>query len=107
LKSENEVILPATALILQALSEVLEKFTAPVNVTLVFDKLSELIHLMGFRKAYGFLLDVLYMLSQTKMTTIFLLNKKAHEPQVISQIRSLFHNLLTNDKEGLKVLKIS
>jgi len=109
LKSENEVILPATdtALILQVLSEVLEKFTAPVNVTLVFDKLSELIHLMGFSKAYGFLLDVLYMLSQTKITTIFLLNKKAHEPQVISQIRSLFHNLLTNDKEGLKVLKIS
>jgi len=107
-RSESEVILPAknTALILEALSKVLEEH-AHTNIVLVFDKLSELINLVGFDRAYKFLLYMLDMLSQTKATAIFLLNKSAHEPQVISRIRGLFHNLLTYDKDELKVVKIT
>jgi len=106
--SENEMVLPAknTALILDSLSKVLEEH-AHTNIFLVFDKLSELINLVGFDKAYKFLLYVLEMLLTTKATAIFLLNARAHEPQVVSRIRGLFHNLLTYDKDELKVVKIT
>ncbi len=107
-KSENEVFLPAknTALVLDALNNILEE-NVYANVFLVFDKLSEIISLVGFDKASKFLLYVLDMLPQTKATAIFLLNKSAHEPKLVSQIRGLFHNLLTYKKDGLKVVKIS
>jgi len=76
-------------------------------VFLVFDNLSGLIELVGFDKAYKFLLYVIDILPQTKATAIFLLNKSAHEPQVVSRIRGLFHNLLTYEKDGLKIVKTS
>jgi len=107
-KAENEVILPAKnmTLITDTLNKVLDEY-ALTNVFVVFDKLSELVNLVGFDKTYKFLLDVTEMLHQTKATAIFLLNRNAHELQIISQIRELFHNLLTYDKDGLKVVKVS
>jgi len=107
-KAENEVILPAKNMVLlkDTLSKVLDEY-ALTNVFMVFDKLSELTNLVGFDKTYKFLLDITEMLPQTKATAIFLLNKSAHEPQVVSRIRGLFHNLLTSDKDGLKVVKLS
>jgi len=106
LTSDNEILLPAknTALILDSLSKVLEQF-AHTNIFLVFDKISELINLVGFDKTYKFLLYVLEMLPTTKATAIFLLNASAHEPRMVSQIRGLFHNQLTYDKDGLKIRK--
>jgi len=107
-KSENDVILPAenVALILDALNKVSEEFVN-TNVFLVFDKISELINLVGFDNAYKFLFEALDMLPQTKATALFLLNKNAYEPMTVSQIRGLFHNQLTYTKFGLKVVKIS
>jgi len=107
-KSENEVILPAenTTLILDALNKVLEEFV-DTNIFLVFDKISELIFLVGFDEAYKFLVYVSDMLSQTKATAVFLLNKNAHEPNVCARIRGLFHNQLTYNEFGLRVVKIS
>jgi len=106
--SENEILLPAknTALILDSLSKVLEQYTH-TNIVLVFDKLSELINLVGFDKAYKFLLYVLEMLTQTKATALFLLNKSAHQAEVVSLIRGLFRNQLIYDKDGLKIVKVS
>jgi hypothetical protein len=106
--SENEIVLPAknTALILDSLNKILETYTEE-NVFLVFDNISGLIELVGFDKAYKFLLYVIDILPQTKATAIFLLNKSVHEPQVISRIRELFHNLLTYEKDGLKIVKTS
>jgi len=106
--SEKEIVLPAknTALILDSLSKILETYTEE-NVFLVFDNISGLIELVGFDKAYKFFLYVVEMLPQTKATAIFLLNKNAHDPQVVSRIRGLFHNLLTYEKDGLKIVKTS
>ncbi len=108
LTTENEVILPAknTALILEALSKVLEEY-AHTNVFLVFDKLSDLINLVGFDKAYKFLLYALDILPTTKATALFLLNANAHEPRLVSRIRGLFYNQLTYDKDGLKIVKVT
>ncbi len=106
--SENAILLPAknTALILDSLSKVLEQY-AHTNIVLVFDKISELINLVGFDKAYRFLLYVLEMLPQTKATALFILNTSAHDPKVVSRIRGLFHNQLTYEKDELKVVKIT
>jgi len=106
--SENEVVLPAnnTALILDSINKILETYTEK-NVFLIFDNLSRLIELVGFDKTYRFLLYLVDMLPQTKATALFLLNKSAHEPQVGSRIRGLFHNLLTYEKNQLKIIKSS
>jgi hypothetical protein len=108
LTSENEAILPAknTALVLDALSKVLEQ-NVHTNIFLVFDKLSDLMNLVGFDRTYKFLLYVIDILPQTKTTAIFLLNANAHELQLVSPIRGLFPNQLTYDKNGLKIVKIT
>ena len=106
--SENEIVLPAnnTALVLDSINKILETYTEE-NVFLVFDNLSRLIELVGFDKAYKFLLYMTDMLSSKRTTALFLLNKSAHEPQVVSRIRGLFHNLLTYDKDQIKIVKSS
>ena len=50
---------------------------------------------------------ILYEPFIMELTAIFLLNKSAHELQVISRIRGLFHNLLTYEKDRLKIVKTS
>jgi hypothetical protein len=104
---KNEILLPAknTALILDSLNKVLEQH-AHTSIVLVFDKLSELITLVGFDRAYKFLLYVLEMLP-SRTTALFLLNASAHEAEVVSRIRGVFHNILTYDKDGLKTVKIT
>jgi hypothetical protein len=106
--SENEIVLPAknTALILDSLNKILGTHTEE-NMFLVFDNLSELIELVGFDKTYKFLLYMADMLSSKRTTALFLLNKSAHEPKVVSRIRGLFHNLLTYDKDQIKIVKSS
>jgi len=106
--SKTEILLPVEnlALILDSLSKVLEE-NDNINTFLVFDKISEIINLVGFDKTYKFLRYVSEMLFQTKTTALFLLNSSAHELQMVSQIRALFPNLLTYDKDGLKIVKTS
>lgn len=106
--SKNEILLPFgnLDLILDSLNKVLEE-NENTNTFLVFDKISEIINLIGFSKTYKFLSHVSEMLFQTKTTALFLLNTSAHEPQTLSQIRARFPNLLTYNKDGLRIEKIS
>jgi hypothetical protein len=106
--SENTVLLPAknAPLILDALSKALETY-ADANVCFVFDILSGLLTTIGQEKTFIFLRHALDMLSSEKVTSLFLLNPSAHEPQIVSRIRGLFHNLLTYEKDELKAVKIS
>lgn len=105
--SENEVLLPTMRvhLILDAVDKTL-RIHNDRNICFVFDILSELLTLIGREKTFSFLSHALDMLSSSKITCLFLLNSSAHEPQVVSQIRNLFHNLLEYEKNGLKVVKI-
>jgi len=106
--SQNKVLLPAksTSLILDALGRVLETY-AHANVFFVFDILSELLTSREREETLIFLRYALDMLSTKKTTGLFLLNSGANEPQLVSQIRGLFHNMLTYEKTGLKIVKIS
>jgi len=106
--SENKVLLPAknTPLILDALSKVLETY-ADANVCFVFDILSELLTTIGRERTFTFLRHALDMLSSEKITSLFLLNTSAHEPQMVSQLRNLLSNQLVYDKNGLEIMKTS
>jgi len=105
--SESEIVLPAsnTPLVLDSINKILETYTEE-NVFIVFDGLSELILLVGVDRAYKFLLYALDMLSLERIVTMCLLNSSVHDPTVVSQIRGLFPNILTYDKNGLKVVKL-
>jgi len=118
--SENTVLLPAKSpsLILDALNKVLETHAganicvggacrADANVCFVFNILSELLTTVGREKTFTFLRHAFDMLSSEKTTSLFLLNTTAHEPQVVSQLRTLFSNQLTYDKNGLEIIKTS
>jgi hypothetical protein len=106
--SENTVLLPAknAPLILDALSKVLKTY-ADANVCFVFDILSELLSTIGRERTFIFLRHALDMLSSEKITSLFLLNTSAHEPQVVSQLKNLFSNQLIYDKNGLEIVKTS
>ncbi len=102
------MLLPAknVPLILDAISKVLEAYDN-VNACFAFDILSDLLMSMGPEKTFTFLRHALDMLSSEKITSLFLLNTSAHELEVVSQVRTLFSNLLTCKKDGLKVVKVS
>jgi len=106
--SENEVLLPAknVPLILDALSTVLETYV-DANVCFIFDILSDLLTTMEQEKTFTFLRHALNMLSSEKITSVFLFNTSAHELQVVSQLKSLFSNQLTYNKDGMEVVKAS
>jgi hypothetical protein len=106
--SENEVLLPAknVPLILDTLNKVLEAY-ADANVCFVFDILSDLLTSIGRERTFIFLRHALDMLSSEKITSLFLLNTGAHQTEVVSRVRRLFPNLLTYEKDGLKLVKTS
>jgi hypothetical protein len=106
--SENTVLLPAknTPLILEAIDKIL-KTNADTNVCFVFNILSELLTSTGREKTFTFLRHALDLLSSEKTTSLFLLNTSAHEPKMVSQLRNLFNNQLTYDKNGLEIVKTS
>jgi len=106
--SENKVLLPAknTPLILDTLNKVLETYV-DTDVCFVFDILSDLLTTVGRERTFTFLRHALELLSSEKTTSLFLLNTSAHEPQVVSQLRTFFSNQLTYDKNGLEIVKTS
>ena len=105
--SKNTMVLPAknTPLILDAISKVLKTYKN-TDVCLIFDILSDLLLSIGPEKTFTFLHIALDLLSSEKVTSLFLLNTGAHEPDVVSRLRSLFSNQLTYNKNGLEVVKI-
>jgi len=106
--SENKVLLPAKnmPLILDAVSKVLEAY-ADVNCCFVFDILSDLLISIGQERTFTFLRHAVDMLSSEKITSLFLLNTSAHNAEVVSRVKMLLPNLLTYNKDGIKVVKIS
>jgi hypothetical protein len=104
--SENTVLLPAKSspLILDTISKVLKTYTN-ANACFVFDIISELLTTIGQEKTFIFLRHALDMLSSKRITSLFLLNTSAHQTKVVSQLRNLFSNQLTYDKNGLEIMK--
>jgi CheY-like chemotaxis protein len=74
---------------------------------LVYDSLTDLALSIDSQAAYKFIRNSLKLLSDSKVTAIFLLNPSAHEPREASSFRGLFSNRINYGKQGIMSVKIT
>ena len=105
--STNDVLLPVSnaSLLLDALDKLL-KARPEMNLSIVFDDLSNLVLLMGFEKVYGFVRYALEMLASENVTSLFLFNPMAHDLEVTSSLRSLFKSQVRFRGDRLQVVRL-
>jgi len=105
--STNEMLLPAnnTPLLLDALEKML-KTSSSGSLNIVFDSLSSLILLVGFKKTYNFVRYTLDMLASENSTALFLFNPDTHDQRVTSSLRSLFSNHVSYKDGSLQIVKL-
>lgn len=106
--SENELLLPSadTSLLLGIIDKILKVYPYKV-INMVFDNLSDIVLSVGFDKAYNFIKYALEILASPNVTVLFLLNKNAHDLQILSNIRSLFSEQISYGKNGIQIIKLS
>jgi KaiC/GvpD/RAD55 family RecA-like ATPase len=107
-KSENEVLIPANNinLILDSIDEVM-KTHSKANISIVFDGLSDFLSSLDPERTFTFLRHVLQTLSSERTTSLFLLNTSAHDPKIVSRLRSMFYDQMVYRKAGLQAVKLS
>jgi DNA-binding Lrp family transcriptional regulator len=107
-RAENEVFIPAnnTDLILESIDNV-TKAHSEANVSIVFNGLSDLLSSLNPERTFTFLRHALQIISSERTTALFLLNTSAHDPKIISRLRSAFYNQLVYRNVGLQTVKLS
>jgi hypothetical protein len=107
-KSKNAILIPAnnTDLISDSIDKVM-KTHSKANRSIVFDGLSDLLSSLDPERTFTFLRNALLTLSSEKTTALFLLNTSAHDPKIVSRLRSMFYDQLVYRKVGLQAVKLS
>jgi DNA-binding response OmpR family regulator len=82
------------------LSPIIKKYPKE-SISLVYDSLTDFVLLTNPKSAYGFAQDSLKLLSDPRITAIFLLNPSAHEQLVASSFRGVFSNQIVYGKDGI------
>ena len=102
----NEVLVPQNdvAVILHLISQTLGS-TEGSGIAVIFDNVSDLILSSGFENSYKFLKQANQVLSEPRITSIFIMTKNAHEEREVLLVKSLFANHLSIDSTGLHKLK--
>ncbi|MGI0085102.1 MAG: hypothetical protein ACREBQ_08475, partial [Nitrososphaerales archaeon] len=102
----NEVLVPQNdvAVILHLINQTMGS-TEGSGVALVFDNVSDLIMSSGFENSYKFLKQANQVLSEPRVTSIFLITKNAHDEREVLLVKSLFANHLSVDSTGLHVTR--
>ncbi|OGD53021.1 hypothetical protein A3K80_03770 [Candidatus Bathyarchaeota archaeon RBG_13_38_9] len=77
----------------------------PLNI--IYDNLTDLALSTDAISTYKFAREALRLLSDNRITAIFLINPLAHDPKEANSIRSLFNNRIYYGKEGLSQIQIS
>jgi len=99
--NEKETILPASDLSVLLDSCVkIQEGQSDKHVNLLLDNLSDIILRCDFDKTYKFTRLLLEALSSSKTTALFVFVPTAHDQEVSSSIRSLFHTQLAYTKDG-------
>jgi hypothetical protein len=70
---------------------------------MLFENISSIIIRCGFKKTYSFMNFLLEAVSSPNATALFVFNPAAHDQEITSSIRGLFHNQLAYTKNGPKV----
>jgi len=106
--SENEVLVPANNIdLIQDSVDNVTKAHPEANVSIVFDGLTDLLSSLDPERTFTFLRHALQTLSSERTTALFLLNTSAHDPQIVSRLRSMFYDQLVYRKVGLQPVKLS
>lgn len=102
----NEVLVPQNdvSVILHLISQTLGS-TEGSGIAVIFDNVSDLILSSGFENTYKFLKQANQVLSEPRITSIFLMTKNAHSEREVLLMKSLFANHLSIDSDGLHRLK--
>jgi len=101
--SEKETILPASDLsVLLDTCVKIQQTHSGKTVNLLLDNLSDIILRCDFDKTYKFTRLLLEALSSSKTTALFVFIPTAHDQEVSSSMRSLFHTRLAYTKDGPK-----
>ena len=69
--------------------------------SVVYDSLTDLALSVGPQVAYKFARDSIQLLSDSRITALFLLNPSAHETKEVSSLRGLFGNQVVCGKRGI------
>ncbi|MCW3994323.1 MAG: hypothetical protein NWE85_07160, partial [Candidatus Bathyarchaeota archaeon] len=106
--SENEVLIPANNIDLtQDSIDNVTKAYPEANGSIVFDGLSDLLSSLDPERTFTFLRHALQTLSSERTTALFLLNPSAHDPKIVSRLRSEFYDQLVYREVGLQAVKLS
>ena len=91
IEGDNRVLLPAydTSLVLDSLNRTIEAYLGS-SFTIVFDDISHYIFTLGLDRGYSFVRQAIELMSSTTVTSIFLINSKAHDEKGVSSFESLF-----------------
>ncbi|MEM3403401.1 MAG: hypothetical protein QXJ17_02445 [Nitrososphaeria archaeon] len=87
--SENEKMIP-TGDISQLLGTLIAIKNKGKNASVIFDNLTDLIFLIGFDQTYKMTRHALDIEADSKMHSLFLINKDAHKKDVLSTFETLF-----------------
>jgi hypothetical protein len=101
--NEKETILPASDLSVLLDTCVKIQAHSGKTVNLLVDNLSDIILRCDFDKTYKFTRLLLEALSSSKTTALFVFVPTAHDQEISSSIRSLFHNQLAYTKDGPRI----
>jgi hypothetical protein len=102
----NEVLVPQSdvAVILHLINQTMTS-TEGNGIALIFDNVSDLILSSGFENTYKFLKQANQVLSEPRVTSIFLMTKNAHEEREVLLVKSLFANHISVDGTGLHITR--
>ena len=105
-ESENLVLLPSydTSLILDALNKTIEAY-AESSFTIIFDSITHFIFTLGPDRTYSLVRQALELMISDKITAIFTMNSRAHDPKITSTFENMF-DLEILDEQGKGVPEI-
>ena len=102
----HEVLVPQHdhAVLLDLMNKTLGS-TEGSGVGIIFDNVSDIILSSGFENCYKFLKQANQIISEPRVTALFLMTQDAHDEKVVRIIKSLFSSHLTNEIAGLKITR--
>ena len=90
-ESENLVLLPAydSSLLLDSLNKTAEAYMG-TSFTILFDNISHYIFTLGPDRTYSLVRQALELILSAKITAVFSINSKAHDPKTMSTFENMF-----------------
>lgn len=91
MESENLFLLPSydTSLMLDALNKTIEAY-AGSTYTIIMDNISHFVFTIGPERTYSLVRQALELMISDKITAVFCMNSKAHDPKIISTFENMF-----------------